>query len=147
MNEGGLAIMYGLPAVRQAHSPLHVESCLILTTTPWSRYDYPHFTDGETEAHMTCPWSQGSWAMELRLKPCSVWPCRLQGCTAAAELNERRGVSGTYFRAWPKAEAGCMVSLAPFSLVPFPGPQFSHLESSRAGLLTFSGRLHMDLPH
>ena len=39
--------MYELPTMHQAHSPLHVKSCLILTTTPWSGCDYPHSTDGE----------------------------------------------------------------------------------------------------
>jgi len=44
---GGLAIIYELPTGHQAHSPLRVKSCLVLTTTPWSGCDYPHSTDGE----------------------------------------------------------------------------------------------------
>ena len=49
---GGLAIMYELHTVHQAHSPLLVKSCLILTTTPWSGYDYPHSTEEGTKAYM-----------------------------------------------------------------------------------------------
>ena len=44
--------MYELPTVHQAHSPLLVKSCLILTTTPWSGYDYPHSTEEGTKAYM-----------------------------------------------------------------------------------------------
>ena len=44
--------MYELPTVQQAHSPSLVKSCLILTTTPRSGYDYPHSTQEGTEAYM-----------------------------------------------------------------------------------------------
>lgn len=73
---------------------------------------------------MTCPWSLGSWETEVRLKL-----CRQQGCTAAAELSECRGVLGTCFNSWHKAEVCCTVSLSLFSPVPFPGPPFSCLEA------------------
>ena len=76
------------------------------------------------EAYVTCPWSLGSWETEVRLKL-----CRQQGCTAAAELSECRGVLGTCFNSWHKAEVCCTVSLSLFSPVPFPGPPFSCLEA------------------
>lgn len=73
---------------------------------------------------MTCPWSLGSWETDVRLKL-----CRQQGCTAAAELSERHGVSGTYFNSWHKAEVCRTVSLVLFPPFSFPGTPFSRLEA------------------
>lgn len=72
--------------------------------------------------------------------------CRRQGCAAAAELSECRGVSGTCFNSWHKAEVCRTVSLSLFSPVPFPGHPFSCLEALDldSDLLRV---LHMDRLH